>query len=1184
MSTGLIDGDPQRLGGYWLAGRLGAGGQGVVYEAYDPGGTRVAIKVLHGDAGTDAELRQRFGREATAARKVASFCTAAVLDVDLGGSRPYIVSEYVEGPSLRRAVSEGRRFGGGDLHRLATAIATALTAIHDAEVIHRDLKPDNVLLGPDGPRVIDFGVARTADMSLTATGMVAGTPTYMAPEVFTGKRAGPAADVFAWGGIMVFAATGTDPFQAETLGAVMHRVLSTEPPLDALPEALRPLVAAALAKDPHARPSARELLLALTSQDGRLDTARLLAVGSGVGAGIQADAADPALGTLAEDCYAALGPAERDLAPEVFLRLVAVTDDGRQVPRRAQWAELLDGRGEEQADAVRRLLETFAYLVSRSDREVWLSRPALPLAWPRLRQWVRANWDGLVAHREILAAAWRWHEQGRRDGDLFQGGSLETAMTWAAAGRRNITLSAVERDFLEAGAALARRRARRDRLVLSALAVLLVAALVAGVIAVRQSRMADERAVTIAAQRDEALARQLAAAAESLRASDPVRAMLLSVAAWRLDPDVVEARAALTGSLSRRETAVFRDPATSARTVRALSRDGRVLASASEGRVRLWDVRTGRQITSFSGVDDDLRQIVLSPSGRLLVTVGREEIRSWEVATGRPYGPVRAYPGQADLDLGVSFGHSEDRVAVYGGQGLSGVLHIGTGEARETSASVLGGYADISPDGRHLVTGGFQSRPVLVDLGTLRTTPLGAGCRCSSPVAYSPDGRTVALGKGERVELYDAATGAMTAHLPGRGDEGPLQFSADGRFLTAVDATGAVKIWRLEDRRLLLTHKTGAQELPSTAFDPDGRTLRYLAEDGVTALDLSPVTGSGVPGREIPEDAVLSPDWRLAAVKEYGESRVRLLDVRERTPVATLELGAGTADEYATMVFSGDGRRLAVNAGTTGEITVWDTATFRRVAVLSAGEELVVGEVAVDATGTTVAAHISGFLDEPARGEIRLWELPAGRQRWVRREADSDDMVFTPDGRALAVTFGDRRLLDVSTGRPFGAPYGPPISTSRIALTFDRTGSRFAVVDSAGRLSVWEAGSRERVGPVIRVRAEEDGELSVAFSPAGDVIAVMSGPRTVGLWHIATGRRLGGALAVGSGELVGMAFTADGSRLVTLDRDGTRIGYPVDPEQTAAAVCSRAGRTLTSEEWRAHLPGLPYRDVCAVRR
>ena len=560
MSTTLIDGDPQRLGDYWLAGRLGAGGQGVVYEAYDAGGRRVAVKVLHGDAGSDPELRERFGREAEAARRVASFCTAGVLDADLDGPRPYIVSEYVEGPSLRRAVTEGRRFTGGDLHRLATAIATALTAVHDAGVIHRDLKPDNVLLGPDGPRVIDFGVARTEEMSLTATGMVAGTPTYMAPEIFMGRRASTAVDVFAWGGIMVFAATGADPFRAESLGGIMHRVLSVRPQLDMLPEHLRPFVAASLAKDPVSRPTARDLLLALVSGDGAVDTPRLLAAGSDVGAKIRAASADPALGTLAEDAYVALGPAERELAPEIFLRLVTVTDDGRLIGRQARWAELLDGREEGEVTAVRRLVEVFSYLVTHDDQEVWLSRPALPYAWPRLRTWVQANRDGLAMHQGILTAARRWQAHGHRDGDLFQGSSLENAMRWAATGRRDITLNSVERDFLEAGAALTRRRARRGRVLSGTLAVLLAVALVAGVLAVRQGRVADARSAVIASQRDQATAARLAATADALRIAEPVRAMLLSVAAWRLAP-VTEARASLAGSLTQRETAAFHDPA-----------------------------------------------------------------------------------------------------------------------------------------------------------------------------------------------------------------------------------------------------------------------------------------------------------------------------------------------------------------------------------------------------------------------------------------------------------------------------------------------------------------------------------------------------------------------------------------------------------------------------------------------
>ena len=469
-----MDGDPQRLGGYWLAGRLGTGGQGVVYEAYDAEGRRVAVKVLHGDAGADPELRGRFGSEAAAARRVAPFCTAGVLDADLDGPRPYIVSEYVEGPTLRRAVAEGRRFTGGDLHRLATAIATALTAIHEAGVIHRDLKPDNVLLGPDGPRVIDFGVARTADMSLSATGMVAGTPTYMAPEIFMGRRAGAPADVFAWGGIMVFAATGADPFRAESLGGVMHRVLSVQPQLDMLPERLRPFVAASLAKDPEARPSARDLLLALVSGEGGLDTPELLAAGSDAGAQVRVPAADPTLGTLAEEVYAGLGPAERDLAPEVFLRLVTVTDDGQLIVRRAQWAEFLDGRHGERGGS-RPAAAAGVRLPPQRRRPGDLAVAARAAAGLAENAHVGPGQPGRPGRAPgILAAARRWQSQGRKEGDLLQGSGLENAMHWAATGRRNITLSPVERDFLEAGAALTRRRARRSRSLSATLAVLLV--------------------------------------------------------------------------------------------------------------------------------------------------------------------------------------------------------------------------------------------------------------------------------------------------------------------------------------------------------------------------------------------------------------------------------------------------------------------------------------------------------------------------------------------------------------------------------------------------------------------------------------------------------------------------------------------------------------------------------------
>jgi serine/threonine protein kinase len=175
MAGPLVLGDPAQLGSYWLAGRLGAGGQGVVYEGYDRAGRRVAVKALRVDLVSGA-FRDQLGREVEALSRVASYCTARIIQVGLDDVRPYLVSEYVPGPDLQTWVEQNGPYAPGELFRLAVGIATALSSIHRAGVTHRDLKPANVLLGPDGPRVIDFGIARTEEMTRSATGQLKGTP------------------------------------------------------------------------------------------------------------------------------------------------------------------------------------------------------------------------------------------------------------------------------------------------------------------------------------------------------------------------------------------------------------------------------------------------------------------------------------------------------------------------------------------------------------------------------------------------------------------------------------------------------------------------------------------------------------------------------------------------------------------------------------------------------------------------------------------------------------------------------------------------------------------------------------------------------------------------------------------------------------------------------------------------
>lgn len=251
--------DPERIGAYRLIGRLGEGGQGVVYLGEAPDGRRVAIKVLKT---TSPSALARFAREMEAAKRVAPFCTAAVLESSTTGRYPYVVSEYVEGPSLQRRVQEQGPLTGGDLDRLMVNTASALTAIHGAGIVHRDLKPANVLLGPDGPRVVDFGIARAVDAE-TATQMV-GTPAYFAPEWLRGEPPTPASDVFAWAGTMVYAATGRPPFGGGgDIPALLHRIADEPPDLSGVPERVRGLLAECLEKDPARRPTARSLLIRL---------------------------------------------------------------------------------------------------------------------------------------------------------------------------------------------------------------------------------------------------------------------------------------------------------------------------------------------------------------------------------------------------------------------------------------------------------------------------------------------------------------------------------------------------------------------------------------------------------------------------------------------------------------------------------------------------------------------------------------------------------------------------------------------------------------------------------------------------------------------------------------------------------------------------------------------------------
>ena len=268
MATPLAASDPTRIGDYALVSRLGEGGMGVVYLGQTSRGTPVAVKTIRDVHTTAPEFRERFRRELNATLRVNGEHVAKVSDADLDAAPPYFVSEFIPGPTLEERIEQSGPLSNESLTATAGLIASGIAELHAADVSHRDLSPRNIILSPDGPKIIDLGIAHVRDASqLTATGWAVGTPGWMSPEQVRGQTVGPESDIFAWGTLVLYAGTGYAPFGHGRAEAVLYRIVHETPTTDELDGSLVPFVHAALAKDPEARPLARELAEALDDQD-----------------------------------------------------------------------------------------------------------------------------------------------------------------------------------------------------------------------------------------------------------------------------------------------------------------------------------------------------------------------------------------------------------------------------------------------------------------------------------------------------------------------------------------------------------------------------------------------------------------------------------------------------------------------------------------------------------------------------------------------------------------------------------------------------------------------------------------------------------------------------------------------------------------------------------------------------
>ncbi|MEU3732702.1 serine/threonine-protein kinase [Streptomyces sp. NPDC033538] len=1246
--TALTPEDPQRLGDYWIATRLGSGGQGVVYEAYDRGGARVALKTLHRDA--EPFVRERFAKEAEAARKVAPFCTARILDVSVTpvngtgpeGGVPYIVSEYIPGPTLASHVHRHGPLDPDAVLRLAIGASTALAAIHSAGVIHRDLKPGNVLLGPDGPRIIDFGIARTPDMSLTATGALMGTLGYMAPEVLSGRRATTAADIFAWGAVVLFAASGDEPFRGAHIGEVAHRTASVDPDLSVIPVRIRPLIASALAKEPDLRPNAQELLTGLIGGPDKAGDPRgaLLAAGARRAttpedAHVPAENAAP-LGARAEAAFTQLSPAAQPVVQQLLLRLVAPgeasdgsQDSVRTVSHDELYAERPDSERRATETAVTALAGAGILEVSEGDGSVRFVSAALIPAWRRLRDTVDADRPRLLVHRALGRAALQWQAHGEHTDDLPHGTALRTFLDWLTSAPFQLRPSPLEIRFLDAAREASARTARRRRQLLAGVAVLTALTLIAGTFAWFQSRESERRGAEAKLRRDQATSRSVAQAADSLRGSRPDTALLLSLAAWRIAP-TPEAQSSLSAAATQRQTGVIdvRSPSSAPENGQVLLDRGRTFMTFTEDKTEFWDLTGGQEgvaeprFATAVGTADLPSQPLVSRDGRLLLKAGTSgAYQLVSTRDGKPFGEsVPHQPGFQPAQLS-----NKGHVLFSGGNPQTGepVTHrfFSPGSGTVSWTTEPGNSLTLSPDGTHFAscvyrdTAGNGVEPLKVwAIRPGKTSPrlvfsstdTRAGHRddvratCGGDVGFSADGSLLGLREGDRFFVWSTADGRPRVSIRvGTLDEtsSSAHLSADGNYVLASSEEHPIAVWDLSGSSVPLFRladlsnatRENNDHVFQMALDEQSKTLTYLTYSAqqVHRLDLSAALSTGGQGPDI-EGAALSADGRTGLYRKGTDAPVQhFLDLRTgretSTPVPQ-RVGPGEASGTRVSSLSPDGGIVAfTDFRPSGDalnlsVSVWDRRAHKELLRAPVPDGRDVFGITLSRDNRYVAFN-SDYAGVPSGkgAAIDVWDVRAGKRVHRYAEGQNGVALFSQDSRRLVTTEGD--VLDLATGTSRRVDLG---SEDAVDLAFSPDGELLAVVRATGWVDLWDSEVRHRLARMpsstVRGGIRSGASLSnVVFSADGGLLAAIVNTETVQLWDVDARLSLGQPLDMGGRDIDAMAF--DGSVLHALS--GSRAqSVDLSPGPLAATVCRKAGRDITRQEWRTYVPDLPYRSLC----
>ncbi|WP_326642262.1 AAA family ATPase [Nonomuraea fuscirosea] len=942
-----------------------------------------------------------------------------------------------------------------------------------------------------------------------------------------------------------------------------------------------------------------------------------------------------AIARTCEACYAELTLQQQEQLRHLLLRLVEPGRDTPDTRRPISRAELpTDG---DTGFLLERLAE--ARLVTLGDEQVDLAHEALLTAWPRLSDWIEEDRERIRLQRRLTEAATAWMDHDRDPGGLYRGVRLSAACEQFAvpdkpskkgwgrpSGQRPGTLSEeltpLEREFLAASVAArdGERRFRTRRT--AAISGLLVLTLVAALLAWQQNQTSKIR-------EREADARRAAAVADSLRETDPVTAMRLSLAAWRV-ADLPETRSALLAAGAQRPQDVFTDPDGDPETMRYLSTDGRTLLSVGAGQVSVWDLDTRRRTALLPGLGADREQVGVRRGDAWTLPMRRQDgtAVSWDLAAGRR-DERELGPATYGFEMGVSgrrvIGYNADgstyRILVWDlarrrellqvsvhrevPSELTATWDVGMAMIRsytDKRASTEAGFPDaaLSPDDRYLTLCVPGQRLQVWDMRARRRldtpwAPAMTRRQCQYElVRFTPDSRRLAVITDEAVRLWDLPSGAEVATITHR-DVTEIGFSADGTFLAATDRNDLL-LWRVSlPEEPVFRHSLMGEQVTDLRVDPQANRIRYLGGTNrawpttVRTLDLGAAVTSQWQKDEVHE-AMFSPDGdRLALAYRPEEQGVQLRIHRPLSggpPVDLPKIPCPHPPDIPKctllLAFSSDGRTLAFGSSSMDRrepatrVSLWDVTSERTTdtLVVNEGERWTVGAIAFAPDDTSLLVA-----QQPETGAAKIWALRGHAVTKTVPNVTANQIALHPNRRLAVTSEGD--VVDLRS-----AVENPPSTSPGItqAQAFSPGGGYLATGDGSGRTVLWDGAVHRRIGMLGTVAAG-DSDLrravtALAFSRDESVLAVGTAAGVLQLWDVASRQPIGAPLPTPGDGIMALSFSADGNTLYAAGQHVPVQRYDLAPAATAAAVCRRARGGLPEADWRTHFPRLPFQQVC----